>query len=57
MKIEISKFGKILLSRPAGKEAFAAARAYSLTGAEPREIVMDFAGVDVLSPAILSKTG
>jgi len=51
MKIEIKKFGSILISRPAGKEAFAAAKAYVLTEKENKEIIMDFAGVDVLSPS------
>jgi len=51
MKIEMKKFGKMLISRPAGKEAFAAAKAYVLSGEAPAEIVLDFAGVDVLSPS------
>jgi anti-anti-sigma regulatory factor len=56
MKIEIKRFGKILISRPAGKEAFAVAKAYILPQEiegeqEPKEITLDFAGVDVLSPS------
>ncbi|MBU0502248.1 MAG: DUF4325 domain-containing protein [bacterium] len=51
MKIEIKKFGKMLISRPAGKEAFAAAKAYVLSTADSRELALDFAGVDVLSPS------
>lgn len=56
MRIEIKKFGKILISRPAGREAFAAAKAYILPAnndfnLEPLEIIMDFDGVDVLSPS------
>jgi len=56
MTIEIKKFGNILMSRPAGKEAFAAAKSYvllglALTADQPQEIVLDFAGVDVLAPS------
>ena len=51
MKIEIKKFGKLLISRPAGKEAFAAAKAYVLRKPDDNKIVLDFAGVDVLSPS------
>lgn len=51
MKIEIKKFGKMLISRPAGKEAFAAAKAYVLKDLAGGEILLDFDGVDVLSPS------
>lgn len=51
MKIEIKKFGKLLISRPAGKEAFAAAKAYLLKDLTDQEIILDFDGVDVLSPS------
>lgn len=51
MKIELKKFGKLLISRPAGKEAFAAASAYVLPEREENEIEIDFSGVDVLSPS------
>lgn len=51
MKIELKKFGRLLISRPAGKEAFAAANAYIFTEREENEIEIDFAGVDVLSPS------
>lgn len=51
MKIEIKRFGKLLISRPAGKEAFAAAKAYTLKELADSEIALDFAGVDVLSPS------
>ncbi|MFH1710457.1 MAG: DUF4325 domain-containing protein [bacterium] len=52
MKIDIIKFGEILISRPAGKEAFLAAKAYLLKALQPREgIIIDFAGVKVLSPS------
>ncbi|MBI5700748.1 STAS-like domain-containing protein [Candidatus Saganbacteria bacterium] len=51
MKLLISKFGKMLMSRPAGKEALAAAKAYVLPKTAEKEIVLDFSGVDVLSPS------
>lgn len=52
MVIELKKFGKMLMSRPAGKEAFASAKAYVLPKDVPeKEITIDFAGVDVLSPS------
>lgn len=52
MDIEIKKFGTLLISRPAGKEAFAAAKAYSFPQTlESSEIVLNFAGVNVLSPS------
>ena len=50
MRIEISKFGNILVSRPAGKDAFLAASAYIFKQDE-KEFILDFAGVDVLTPS------
>lgn len=52
MRIELKKFGNILSSRPAGKDAWLSARAYLLSGIKPEEkIEVDFAGVAVLSPS------
>ncbi|HEY4514959.1 MAG TPA: DUF4325 domain-containing protein [Candidatus Paceibacterota bacterium] len=52
MKIEIKKFGDILISRPAGREAFLALLAYQLRDIAPNEpIEIDFDGVLVLSPS------
>ena len=52
MTIELKKIGTILLSRPAGREAFAAAKAYLLPQAiTEKEIIIDFSGVNVLSPS------
>jgi hypothetical protein len=52
MKLDIKNFGKILVSRPAGKEAFLSTKAYVLSNLAPQEeIVIDFAGVDVLTPS------
>ncbi|MDR1123768.1 MAG: STAS-like domain-containing protein [Elusimicrobiota bacterium] len=50
MKIQISKFGNILVSRPAGKDAFLTASAYIFKEHE-KEFVLDFAGVEVLTPS------
>ncbi|MDR1114257.1 MAG: STAS-like domain-containing protein [Candidatus Margulisbacteria bacterium] len=52
MKIDVKKYGKILVSRPAGREAFFATDSYLLSNIVPQEeIVIDFAGVDVLTPS------
>lgn len=51
MKLQISKFGKMLISRPAGKEALAAAKAYIFPKTNEKEITLDFSGVDVLTPS------
>ena len=51
MKIELKKFGNILTSRPAGKEAYLSARAYLLPKNKNEKIEIDFSGVDVLSPS------
>ena len=39
------------LFRPAGKEAYLSARAYILPKEQNEEIIIDFAGVDVLAPS------
>ncbi|MBI2416002.1 MAG: STAS-like domain-containing protein [Candidatus Kerfeldbacteria bacterium] len=52
MIIELKKFGDLLISRPAGREAFLALSAYvirDIDSAEPIEI--DFSGVKVLTPS------
>lgn len=50
MRIKLAKFGEMLTSRPAGREAYLAAKAYVVsTSAE--EIVIDFEGVKVLGPS------
>lgn len=51
MKLELKKFGTVLTSRPAGKEAYLAAKAYSLPKDENEKIEIDFSGVEVLSPS------
>ncbi len=49
MKIELKKFGKVLTSRPSGKEAFAAIRPILNPGADVVEI--DFSDIISLSPS------
>ena len=51
MTIEIKKFGEILTSRPAGREAYLSAKAYILPKDENEKIIMDFNGVKVLAPS------
>ena len=51
MKIELKKFGTVLTSRPAGKEAYLAAKAYSLPKNKKEKIEIDFSGVEVLAPS------
>ena len=52
MRIELKKFGEILVSRPSGREAFLAMSAYLLKGiSESEPIEIDFAGVKVLTPS------
>lgn len=51
MRIELKKFGTILTSRPAGKEAYLAAKAYSLPTDKKEKIDIDFTGVEVLTPS------
>ncbi len=49
MRIELKKFGKVLTSRPAGKEAFAAIRPILDTNADIVEI--DFSDIISLGPS------
>lgn len=51
MKIEMKKFGSLLISRPAGREAFLAASAYIFPKDEKEPIILDFEGVKVLAPS------
>jgi len=52
MIIKLNKFGLILCGRPAGKEAWLAAQAYTLSDKKPNEkIEVDFTGVQVLTPS------
>ena len=52
MMIKISNFGDILMSRPAGREAFLMAKAYILKElSKYDEITLDFDEVKVLTPS------
>ena len=52
MRIEIIKFGEILISRPAGREAFLAMSAYLTKDIKKNELIeIDFEGVKVLTPS------
>lgn len=51
MKLELKKFGTLLSSRPAGREAWLAAQAYTLPKEGADAIEVDFVGVEVLTPS------
>ena len=52
MLIELRKFGEILISHPAGREAYLAVSAYLLKDIKKdEEIIIDFAGIKVLAPS------
>ena len=51
MHILLKKFGTVLISRPAGKEAFLALQPELRKAAEAEKIEIDFDGVAVLTPS------
>jgi hypothetical protein len=51
MKVEIRKFGEILTSRQSGREAYAAFQPRLNDLGKDNELILDFAGVIVLSPS------
>ena len=52
MLVNINNFGDILMSRPAGREAFLMAKAYVFNELkENDEIILDFHGIKVLAPS------
>lgn len=52
MRIELKKFGELLISRPAGREAYLAMSAYLIHDLKKEEnIEIDFSGVKVLTPS------
>ena len=52
MLIELKKFGELLISRPAGREAYLAMSAYLIKNKKKDEkIKIDFQGVKVLTPS------
>lgn len=52
MKIELKKFGNMLISRPAGREAFLIMKSSLIKNLDKNELIeIDFSGVDVLTPS------
>lgn len=52
MVLDVHNFGDVLMSRPAGKEAFAMAKAYIIKPLnEDETISLDFKNVKVLAPS------
>lgn len=51
MDIKLKKFGTILTSRQAGKEAYAAFLPFLNSAALDEDLIIDFEGVDVFSPS------
>jgi len=52
MLVEMKNFGDILMSRPAGREAFLMAKAYAFKEImRDEEIILDFDGIKVLAPS------
>ena len=52
MRIELKKFGDILISRPAGREAYLVMSSSLVKNIKKAEkIIIDFAGVKVLTPS------
>jgi len=50
MKLEMKKFGLILNSRPAGREAVLRVKQIA-NGTTDNELIFDFTGVEVLTPS------
>lgn len=52
MIVDMSSFGEMLMSRPAGREAFMGASAYIFDDLKENEVIsLDFAKVKVLAPS------
>ena len=51
MKIEMIKFGNLLISRPSGKDAWLAMQATLKTVPPKEQIILTFKGVSVLTPS------
>lgn len=52
MIVQIKKFGDVLMSRPAGKDAYLLAESHLFNSLdESEEIILDFADVKVLAPS------
>ena len=55
MVIEIKKFGKMLISRPAGKEAASIILSAFIPPTDAEPIELDFSGVEVIAPSWLEE--
>jgi hypothetical protein len=55
MKIQLKKFGELLISRPDGREAFLAMRAYTIPRNFKGHIEIDFSNVAVMTPSWLDE--
>ena len=55
MRIEIKKFGHLLVSRPAGREAFLVMKSYMKPVSKTEPIELDFTGVQVMTPSWLDE--
>ncbi len=58
MKIELQKFGHILMSRPDGRESFLVMQSSYLSkmsDSSKEKIELDFTGVDVVAPSWLDE--
>ena len=55
MRIEIKKFGKLLISRPAGKEAASVMLSSFKPQTDGELIELDFTDVDVIAPSWLEE--
>lgn len=51
MTIELKKFGTVLVSRPSGKEAWLAFQPVLRDVTETEDVIVDFTGVEVLTPS------
>ena len=57
MRIELKKFGNMLISRPAGREAFLIMQSSLVKGLDKKELIeIDFSDVDVLTPSWADET-
>ncbi|MBI4236839.1 MAG: STAS-like domain-containing protein [Deltaproteobacteria bacterium] len=55
MKITLVKFGDLLISRPAGREAALVVQAYFQPATPDEPIELDFTGVQVVAPSWLDE--
>jgi hypothetical protein len=56
MNLNVNTFGDVLISRPAGKDAFLMAKAYIFNSLTPDEAInLDFTDVKVLTPSWLDE--